>query len=141
MRYVNSKTGAEIQAESSLQAVEIALNRGNENPYHFNFAGYFQDEYEDGATEILFSDRRAYTIIRRTAKTITVQRDKVTRDPSFQPIMDGCHMLNQDRQSWICEQDPEGQILTLRWSEKYHYYQRGAVVFIPGRHEFHDYNF
>lgn len=103
-------------------------------------------EVGDGVTIRLYSDAHAYTVIKRTAKTITIQQDKATLDPSFKPefIPGGfaAHCTNQDEQTYTYERDTTGRILTLHWSEvlggwKTPYNRKVAL----GRHEFYDYNF
>lgn len=99
----------------------------------------------DGATVCYFSDAHAYTIIKRTAKTLTLQRDKATLKPSFKPefIVGGfcAHCTNQSEQDYDYERDPNGIIETAHWSErKKGFYVNGCHV-IPNRREFYDYNF
>lgn len=102
-------------------------------------------EVGDGVTVHLYSDSEAYTIIKRTAKTITLQRDIATLDPNFKPkFIEGgfCgHCVNQNEQKYTYERDPNGHIITARWSDK-----RGAFIYLDkvvtaGRNEFYDYNF
>lgn len=102
----------------------------------------------DGATLCLYSDRYACTVISKTAKTITVQRDKATLDPNFKPefISGGfaVHCINQEDQRWTYDRDPNGEITRCFWSEKLGRYTTGgdqSVRISPGRHEFYDYNF
>ena len=99
----------------------------------------------DGATVCFWSDRHAYTVIKRTENTITLQRDKVFRDPDYKPkyIPGGFSVicLNNDEQKWLYEPDPEGTIIKAYWSNKKNgYYWKGLHV-IYGRNEFYDYNF
>lgn len=99
----------------------------------------------DGCTYHLHSDSHACTVIKRTKKSITIQRDKATLDPNFKPHFEeggfSAHCTNQDEQSYTYERDPHGEVLTAMWSEK-----RGAFIcygkmITVGRHEFYDYNF
>lgn len=99
----------------------------------------------DGCTYHLYSDAHACTVIKRTAKTITIQEDKATLNPSFKPeFIEGGfvgHCINQSEQTYTYERNPKGRIITAHWSEK-----RGAFIYLDkcitvGRHEFHDYNF
>ena len=39
----------------------------------------------DGVTLNLYSDSQAHTVIARTGRTLTIQRDKAIRDPNFKP--------------------------------------------------------
>lgn len=101
----------------------------------------------DGITLILYTDAHAYTIIKRTEKTLTIQRDKVSLKPNWKPeIIPGGfagHCINQDEQEYDYESDLNGKIMTIHWSNKYqcwnapHGYSRIRL----GRHEFYDYNF
>lgn len=103
-------------------------------------------EVGDGVTLQLFSDRQAYTVIRRTPKTITIQRDKVTLSRSFKPefVTGGfvAHCTNQDEQSYSYEQERNGSIEVCYWSEKNGCFMwHGCCPVRNGRHEFYDYNF
>lgn len=105
-------------------------------------------EVGDGVTEYLWSDAHACTVIARTAKTMTIQRDKATLDPNFKPewILGGfsAHCTNSDEQEWTYERDPNGEIIKCRWSEKHGRWQSGSDGSIRigrGRHEHYDYNF
>lgn len=105
-------------------------------------------EVGDGVTMYLYSDRRAYTVIAKTAKTITIQRDKAIRDPNFKPewVPGGFSAIctNCEDQKWTYECDPDGEIVRCRWSEKNGRYQTGSdgsIAIGCGRHEYYDYNF
>lgn len=105
-------------------------------------------EVGDGVTMYLYSDRKAYTVIAKTAKTITIQRDKAIRDPSFKPewVPGGFSAIctNCGDQAWTYERDPSGEVVRCRWSEKYGRYQTGSdgsIAIGRGRHEYYDYNF
>lgn len=100
----------------------------------------------DGITIDLYSDSHAYTVIKRTAKTITLQRDKATLDPNFKPeiIVGGFagHCTNQNEQSYSYKADPNGSIIKLSWSEKMGGWKTPYnKIARLGRHEFYDYNF
>lgn len=113
----------------------------------------------EGVTVSVWTDAEAYTIIKRTATTMTLRADKATRNPDFKPefVSGGFagHCVNQDDQSYTYEADPEGHKIKVslrRWADdegnerrlwkragvKVH--ERGGSV-SPGRHKFHDYNF
>lgn len=105
-------------------------------------------EVGDGVTMCLWSDRHACTVIARTAKTMTIQRDKATRDPNFKPewILGGFSAIctNSHEQEWTYERDPDGEIIKCRWSEKRGGWQTGSdgsIRIMRGRHEHYDYNF
>lgn len=105
-------------------------------------------EVGDGVTMYLYTDRKAYTVIAKTAKTITIQRDKAIRDPKFKPewIPGGFSAIctNSEDQEWTYERDPNGEVERCRWSEKNGRYQTGSdgsIAIGRGRHEYYDYNF
>ena len=99
----------------------------------------------DGITISLYSDAHAYTIIKRTANTITIQRDKATLKEDFKPeiIPMGFagRCMNNYEQDYDYERDEDGTTKILHWSEKYgNWIAKGGSVSL-GRHEFYDYNF
>jgi hypothetical protein len=95
----------------------------------------------DGVTVCGWSDRHAYTVVARTAKTLTLQRDRATLIPDFKPEFDGFHCVNNIDQDYVYERDPNGGTERAYWSDtKDGFYVRGEPV-ITGRHEFYDYNF
>lgn len=100
----------------------------------------------DGATERLHTDSHAYTVIRvsPSGKTVTLQRDKVTLDPSFKPdtVVGGFlgHTVNNHEQSYTYGSDPEGAVITARFT-KHGWRTPGGRRIVHGRHEFYDYNF
>lgn len=100
----------------------------------------------DGVTVRYYSDSEAYTVIKRTKSTITIQRDKATLDPNFKPefIAGGFagHCVNQNEQTYTYERDENGTIQTARWSEKDGMFKvNGCLKVFNGRREFYDYNF
>jgi len=108
----------------------------------------FEVKVGDGITMCLYSDSHAYTIIKRTAKSITCQRDIAIRNPDFKPefVAGGFagHCTNQDEQTYTYNRDLNGSIDTFRWSEKHGCFQGGSdgsIKIINGRYEFYDYNF
>lgn len=104
-------------------------------------------EVGDGITINLYSDSNAYTVIKRTKSTITIQRDKATLKPEFKPefVRGGfsCICTNQNDQDYDYEKNENGRIITLRWSNKYNTWSTGnyGSNVSLGRHEFYDYNF
>lgn len=105
-------------------------------------------EVGDGVTMHLWSDAHACTIISKTAKTLTIQRDKAIRDPAVKPewVLGGFSAIctNSDEQSWTYERDPDGEIIRCHWSEKNGCWQAGSdgsIRISRGRHEHYDYNF
>ena len=100
----------------------------------------------DGVTINLWTDRHAATVIKKTAYSVTVQRDIATLSPEFKPerIPGGFagHCINQDEQTYTYERAPKGHIETFRSSKKYGQYGTpGNPSLSKGRHEFYDYNF
>lgn len=100
----------------------------------------------DGATVCYWTDATACTVIKRTAKTLTLRQDKATLKPSFKPefIVGGfcAHCVNQAEQEYDYEPDPNGRIFKAYWSEsKKGFYADKSLRVIAGRHEFYDYNF
>lgn len=101
----------------------------------------------DGVTCCMWTDKHAFTVIKRTAKTVTIQRDKVTLSKDFHPeIIPGGfagHCVNQNEQTYTYERDPHGEVYTCRWSDRLggfkNPYKDSRLVI--GRHEFYDYNF
>lgn len=151
----------ELEAEHKRIVEEIRADQNQREKYRDHIENYWDLERDlkhdirvekrrelevgDGCTYHLWSDSHACTVIKRTPKTITIQRDKAIIDPNFKPdwIPGGfaAHCTNQDEQSYTYERDPKGEIVTARWSEK-----RGGFVYLDkiitvGRHEFYDYNF
>lgn len=99
----------------------------------------------DGITISLYSDAHAYTIIKRTATTITIQRDKATLKegwkPEIIPMGFAGRCMNNYKQDYNYERDENGATKILHWSEKYgNWITKGGSVSL-GRHEFYDYNF
>lgn len=102
----------------------------------------------DGVTYCLWSDRYACTVIKKTAKTITIQRDKAILDPNFKPewVVGGFSAvcLNDEEQDYTYERNPDGEIFVCHWSEKRGRYQcgsDGSIKIVRGRHEYYDRNF
>lgn len=102
-------------------------------------------EVGDGVTVVLYSDRNAYTVIKRTPCTITIQRDNAILDPNFKPdIIPGGFLgrcINQDEQNYTYERNESGAKLTLHFSKKYGRFMYLDRAILIGRHEFYDYNF
>jgi hypothetical protein len=87
----------------------------------------------DGATELLWTDRHAYTVIAvaDNGKSCTVQRDKVTR--TDKNGMSEC-------QSYAYEADKTGTTVVVRKTKKGWY--AGTRKFAFGsRREYHDFSF
>lgn len=101
----------------------------------------------DGVTILCYTDCKAYTVIARTEKTLTIQRDNAVLKPSFKPefVKGGfsAHCVNDDEQEYIYSPNPNGEIMKLRWSDKYNCWKapKGYKKAILGRYEYYDYNF
>ena len=103
-------------------------------------------EVGDGVTVTLWTDRYAYTVIKKTAKTITIQRDKAVLADDYKPefITGGFSAIctNNADQHYVYLRDPNGSIEVCHWSEKHGCYRaQGSLRVSIGRHEFYDYNF
>ena len=100
----------------------------------------------DGATVCYWTDMEAGTVISRTAKTLTIQRDKATLSEDFKPdfVPGGFFgtVINQDEQTYTYEPDPQGRIFKAYWSDRKHgFFAQQCLRVVKGRHEFYDYNF
>lgn len=126
----------------------VHYNKLRELEFELKRALNMEIEVGDGVTLHLWSDAEAHTVIKRTAKTLTIQRDKAIRDPNFKPewVPGGFSAIciNSEDQEWTYERDPEGAITRCHWSEKYGIWQAGSdgsMRVSRGRHEYYDYNF
>ena len=86
----------------------------------------------EGVTISCWTDCMAYTVIERTAKTITIQRDRAIRTDNYG--MSEC-------QEYRYERNPKGSTMTMRWSEKKHCWVNGVYTGSKGRREYYDYSF
>ena len=106
---------------------------------------YFRDEAKvgDGATVCLYTDRTAYTIIKRTPKSLTLRRCKAIRKftPEWIPGGFSAICTNNNDQEWEYEEDEKGRVVKAYWSDKYCRFRNNSLTVIPGRHEWFDYNF
>lgn len=113
----------------------------------------------EGVTVSVWTHAEAFTIIKRTATTMTLRQDKATRSPDFKPefIAGGFagYCVNQNEQTYTYEPDLKGPVTKVslrRWTDDegnerrlwkqagFRKFERGGSVY-PGRHKFHDYNF
>ena len=105
----------------------------------------FEVKVGDGVTYHLWSDAQACTVIKRTAKSITIQEDEAILDPNFKPeIIPGGfagHCVNQNEQTYTYKANPNGMIIVARWSDKYGAFMYCGKRITNGRHQFYDYNF
>lgn len=108
---------------------------------------YFKDNAKvgDGATVHYWSDAHAYTIVKRTAKTLTLRRCKATLADGWKPeyIPGGFSVIctNDESQRWQYEEDEDGDIVKAHWSDTYGFRVNGCLNVSFGRHEHYDYNF
>lgn len=101
----------------------------------------------DGVTCHMWSDAHAFTVIKRTAKTITIQQDEAILSNDFKPeiiphgFVGTC--INMYDQKYTYERNPNGATYTCRWSDKLGGFKNplGNGCVSIGRHEFYDYNF
>lgn len=111
------------------------------------YSEYFRDHAEpgDGASVCWWSDVKAYTIVKRTPKTLTLRRCKAILSPEFKPdwVVGGFSaiMTNNEDQTYTYEEDPDGEVIKAHWSERKHGFYWHDMRVIAGRHEFYDYNF
>ena len=101
-------------------------------------------EVGDRANVRFYSDVEPVTVIKRTAKTITVRFDKATLSPDWKPEMVAggfaAHCVNQETQEWKIEEDPNGSTGVFR-RRKNGWYDTGDCKLTPGWRKFYDYNF
>lgn len=75
----------------------------------------------DGVTVNYWTDAHACTVIARTAKSLTLRRDKAILDPSFKPefIAGGFFgtVINQNEQSYTYEPDENGMVMKAYYSK------------------------
>lgn len=101
----------------------------------------------DGATVCGYSDRDAYTVIKRTAKTLTIQEDKSTLLNGFESGEKDalvCHQGGfcghvEGTQRYSYEANPKGLTVVARLTKKGWKVNGSRVV--AGRSHHHDYNF
>ena len=113
----------------------------------------------DGVTVSVYTDRQAYTVIKKGLNQMILQQDRATLDPSFKPeiipVGFAGHCVNQSEQSYTYERDLNGQTVKItlrRWKDAegnqrrmwkqlgVSVRERGGNVYL-GRRAFHDYNF
>lgn len=87
-----------------------------------------------GATELLWSDRHAYTVVEvsPSGKTLKLQRDIAIR-------VDGLGM--SDGQSYRYEPDPAASLVTVRKCRDGRWKSGGSVFAVGYRSEHYDYSF
>ena len=114
---------------------------------HDAYELYFKENAKvgDGATVHLWSDAHAYTIIKRTANTLTLRRCKAKHANGWKPewIPGGFSAIciNDEDQRWEYEEDDDGEIKVAHWSKRNGFRVDGCLHVTAGRHEHYDYNF
>lgn len=101
----------------------------------------------DGATLCGYSDREAYTVVARTAKTLTLQEDKATLLNGFDSgeadalkfTPGGFSGHTDGTQRYAYAANPEGRKVIARLTKKGWTVQTQRVI--AGRHHHYDYNF
>ena len=102
-------------------------------------------------TELGYSQSYPWVEVARTAKTVTVAKVDVDRDPDWKPEMYpggfAAHCTNQSEQTWLFKGINRERTRTLRLCKgrragaKQDWMHRGSI-FVEGRAvEFYDYNF
>jgi hypothetical protein len=113
----------------------------------------------DGVSVSVWTDVHAYTIIKKTATTITLRQDDATLlnhdELNFIPGGFAAHCDNQHVQRYGYQSNPEGAVVKItlrRWkddegNERRKWKRAGIRTFEPGgnayagRRAFHDFNF
>lgn len=95
-------------------------------------------------TEVGYSQTYPWAEVKRTAKTVTLAKVNVERDPEWKPeIIPGGfagHCTNQSDQTWNFAGINESHTVTIRKTK--HGWSRKGVVFMEDvAREFYDYNF
>jgi len=100
------------------------------------------------ATELGYTDRRAYEVVRVvTEKTIEVRRMNATRDKSVELEFHvggfSAHCSNQNDQKWTFESDESNPVIRIRKLKYGPYYTNSGTKFRLDETpcEFYDYNF
>lgn len=102
----------------------------------------------DHLTRCGYSDRESFTVIKKTRRTVLVQRDaqEIDHDKWTPDIVLGGfvgHCTNQSSQVWTVSPDPAGFTATWRAGRDGILKTPGATRpdVIAGSHPFHDFNF
>jgi hypothetical protein len=103
-------------------------------------------QINEGITIHGYSDAHAYTIVSKTAKTITVQADDSTLDnwkPAIIPGGFAGHCINQNEQKYTYKCNTENPKETLHADRQgnFHAWKEKRPNVTLGRNEFYDYNF
>lgn len=87
-----------------------------------------------GATELMYSDRKAYTVIEvsDSGKTCKAQSDTATRTDK-----NGM----SESQTYRYEPNPDGEVITLRINKRGQWVHSGTVFRMGERDAYHDYSY
>lgn len=106
---------------------------------------YNELEVGDKAHIKTYTDISPCTVIKRTAKSITVRVDKAVLDPTWKPefIPGGfsAHCVNNNEQRWIITDDPNGEIEVFRFHKNVGWVATNGLTLYPKWMKFYDYNF
>ena len=96
-------------------------------------------------TEVGYSQRYPWFVIKRTAKTVTLGRVIVRRDPDWTPEMHvggfSAHCTNQGAQTWLFDRLDYDYTQVLRYGAKNGWAKDGVRYIEDYAVEFYDYNF
>ena len=99
----------------------------------------------EGVTVCLYSDRHAYTVVKRTKNKLFIQRDKATLNKNSKPeIIQGGFvgfMANNNDLKYDYAQNPEIPVDVAYWSEKRGCFTLNGCPIVNGRNEYFDYSF
>lgn len=99
----------------------------------------------EGVTVCLYSDRHAYTIIRRTRNKLFIQRDTATlkKDSKPEMVKGGFtgFVANNDSLKYDYAQNPENPVDVAYWSEKRGCFTLNDCPIVNGKSEYFDYSF
>lgn len=96
----------------------VPIRERDEWEYKAKMDWWNELEVGDHAHICHWSDVSPVTVVKRTAKTITVRYDKATRNPNWKPEWEAggfsAVCTNIDEQEWIIEEDENGKTETFR---------------------------
>ena len=90
-----------------------------------------------------YTDRDVWAVIKATAKTRTLAKVEVERDPDWKPeVIPGGfagHCTNQHEQTWLFDHIDHEHTITIRDTKRG--WARKSERYIEGARKFYDYNF
>lgn len=147
IRFKDGSYPNEEDSNKHFEIIKKIVKLENELRYAQAYENQLNLKVGDGVTCKMWSDAHAFTVIKRTAKTITIQQDEAILSKDFKPeIVPGGFAgvcVNMYDQSYTYERNPNGATYTCRWSDKLGGFKNplGYGCVCIGRHEFYDYNF